>query len=268
MTVLRENGKRAAKVVGHEEFKALVLDIETRPNLGYVWALWDQNIGLNQLVDVGQVICFAAKWLGEPDSKIVFYSDHHDGHAKMVKAAHRLIDEADAVIHYNGRAFDIKHLNREFLLQGLAPPSPHKDIDLLQVARSRFKFPSNKLDHVSQALGVGEKVKHEGFDLWTKCMAGDAAAWKRMRRYNVGDIKITEAVYLKLRPWIKTHPHVGMFTGDLDSCPKCGSTQLTRRGTVYTTVQAYQQFQCKTCGGYSRSARRTPDTATTTRNAI
>jgi hypothetical protein len=96
--------------------KLLTLDIETSPNLAYVWALFDQNVGLNQLVEVGSVICFAAKWYGE--KKIHYHSDHHDGHEAMVAAAWNLIDEADAVIHYNGKAFDIKHLNREFVLAG------------------------------------------------------------------------------------------------------------------------------------------------------
>ena len=231
-----------------------------------MWGLWDQSFGLNQVKEWSSVICFAAKWLGT--KKIEYYSDHHDGHAAMVEQAHRMIDEADAVVHYNGKAFDIKHLNREFLLAGMPPPKSHKDIDLLSVARSRFKFPSNKLDHVSQALGVGSKTKHEGFDLWKSCMADDPKAWKRMKQYNVNDVRITEQVYLKLRPWIKNHPHVGLYTGELHCCPKCGSNNQTRRGIARTTVQQYQQWQCDDCGGYSRSKHSMADTATQTRNAI
>ena len=30
--------------------KVLVYDIETAPILGHVWRLWDQNVGLNQIV--------------------------------------------------------------------------------------------------------------------------------------------------------------------------------------------------------------------------
>lgn len=267
--VLRKGGKRAAEVVAEAdnpdgEFKLLILDIETAPNLGYVWGLWDQNLGLNQVVEWSSVICFAAKWYGK--KKIHFHSDHHDGHENMVKAAHAMMDEAHAIVHYNGRAFDIKHLHREFLLAGMNPPSPHKDIDLLTIARSSFKFPSNKLDAVSQALGVGSKVKHEGMELWLKCMAGDSKAWARMKRYNVGDIKITEKVYERLRPWIRTHPHVGLYTGQLSSCPKCGHNELTRRGFARTPTQVYQQWQCKHCGGYSRARTRLPDTGTLTRN--
>lgn len=234
-------------------FKALVLDIETGPNLAYCWGMFDQNIGLHGLIDPGTVLCFAAKWLGDPKSKTHFYSDHHDGHEVMLEAIWKLVDEADAVIHYNGRAFDMKHLSREWLLAGFQPPSPYKDIDLLTAARSRFKFQSNKLDFVAQQLGVGQKVKHEGFDLWKACLDGDAAAWGRMKKYNVGDITITEEVYYKLRPWIKSHPHVGNYSGEENSCPNCGGTELQRRGFYMTPSVRYQRLRCNGCGTWSRA---------------
>ena len=178
--------------------KILVLDIETRPNMAYVWGLWDQNVGLNQTIETGTVISFAAKWYGK--KKVHFYSDYHDGHETMVQAAWDMINEADAVVHFNGKAFDIKHLNREFILAGLTPPSPHKDIDLLSVVKQRFKFASNKLQHVSSELGIGSKIQHDGFDLWVRCIANDDKAWNLMRRYNKQDVVLTEQVYDRLRP--------------------------------------------------------------------
>lgn len=235
--------------------RILILDLETRPNLAFCWALWDQNIGLSQIVETGAVISFAAKWHGE--RKVLFYSDFHDGHGVMVQAAWDLMDEADVIVHYNGKAFDIKWLHREFVLAGLAPPSPHKDVDLLTVARSRFKFTSNKLDHVAQQLGVGAKVKHSGFELWVKCLEGDAQAWALMKKYNVGDCVLTERVYDRLLPWIAGHPHHGLYSeSGTDCCPNCGGTDLEKRGFSYTALGRYQQFRCRTCGGWSKSGKR------------
>ena len=121
--------------------KLLTLDLETSPNVGHIWSLWKQNIGLNQLMQSGSVISFAAKWHG--NKKVLFYSDHHDGHDVMIQAAHDLISEADAVIHYNGTSFDMPWLHTEFLLAGLTPPKPYKNIDLLLTARKKFRFVSN-----------------------------------------------------------------------------------------------------------------------------
>jgi hypothetical protein len=36
--------------------KVLIYDIETAPILGYVWRLWDQNIGLNMIEQDWHVI--------------------------------------------------------------------------------------------------------------------------------------------------------------------------------------------------------------------
>ena len=246
--------------------RVLTIDIETSAHTVKTWGLHDQNIGLNQIVEVGGVICFAAKWYDE--RRVRFHSDHHDGHDDMVAAAWSLLDEADAIVHYNGRAFDIKHLHREFVLAGMPPPSPHKDIDLLTVARSRFKFASNKLDHVAAQLGLGTKTKHSGFDLWTGCERCDESAWRKMRQYNKQDVVLTEALYDRLRPWIKNHPHPGLYGGDLNGCTNCdGGVMATTGRTTSTASRRYPLLRCTSCGANGRPARATPNTATGTRSA-
>lgn len=237
--------------------KTLILDIETSPSLAYIWSLWDQNISLGALVEVGEVICFAAKWLGEDE--VLFYSDFHDGHNVMVQRAWELMDEADAIIHFNGRAFDIKHLNREFFLAELGPPSPHKDIDLLTVCRGRFKFLSNKLQHVAEQIGIGGKEETGGFQTWVRCLQNDPEAWDNMRTYNIGDVVLTEKLYGRLQGWVKGHPSHANFDNNgsgVPVCPNCGSNHLQKRGFYRTQVSEFQQLHCQNCGAWSREATR------------
>lgn len=231
--------------------KLLHLDIETAPNLGHIWGLFKQNIGINQLIESSYTMCWAAKWHG---TREVLYSGLHTDTAEdMIKKVHSLLDEADAVIHYNGTKFDIPTLNKEFLLYGMAPPSPYKQIDLLQIARKQFRFPSNKLDYVANALGLGGKVAHEGHTLWVKCMNDDPVAWKKMQRYNIQDVKLLEKVYKKLLPWIYNHPNHAMY-GDADrpTCTNCGSHKVQSRGTETTRTQKYRRYQCTGCGTWLR----------------
>jgi hypothetical protein len=228
----------------------LLLDIETAPNLAHVWGLWQQNVGLPQLIDSGYVLCWAAKWLGDADT--MFDSIKRSGPKKMLTRIHKLLDAADAVIHYNGTKFDIPTLNKEFLLYGLEPPAPYKEIDLLKTARSKFRFPSNKLDYVAKALGVKRKVQHRGHELWTKCMERDEDAWKEMETYNRGDIDTLEGVYFKFRPWIRGHANFSVFTGSV-VCVACGSSHLQRRGSYLTNAGKYARFQCQDCGKWNRT---------------
>jgi uncharacterized protein YprB with RNaseH-like and TPR domain len=216
--------------------------------------LFNQHIGLNQIVKPGGVICFAAKWHGE--KKVEFRSDLHDGHDEMIRRARALCDEADATITYNGKGFDNKHLRREWVLAGLDPASPHVDIDLLSVVRKQFRFASSKLDHVARELGLGAKVKHSGFEMWPACMAGDAKAWKMMRLYNIHDVRLTEALYDRLLPWVSPHPHRGLYGHERAGCPKCSSMQVIVRGYRRTKTGRYQQFQCNDCRSYFSGTHR------------
>jgi DNA polymerase elongation subunit (family B) len=249
--------------------RILTIDIETAPNLGYVWGLWDQNIGLSQLVESTEMLCFAAKWLDS--KKIEFYSLEKDGKTEMVKAAHRLLSEADVVIGYNQRRFDIPHLNREFLALGLPAPSPFHQIDLLQTVRNKFKFPSNKLDYVAQVTGVGQKVKHQGFELWLGCLAHDPKCWADMEKYCRHDVKITDKAYTYLRDrgWITNGPNLAAYTEDGIGCPTCASTRLQSRGSRPNKSGIwYQRFQCQDCFTWSRGAKTEKEAAKTSLRSI
>lgn len=236
--------------------KILTLDIESKPITAYVWGLWDQNIGINQIVEQGGMICFAAKWAD--NDEVMFFSEFEHGKERMIAEAHRLLSEADVVVSYNGDRYDFKRLNNEFMLSGLGPPKPYKSLDLIKTNKNRFDLPSRKLDYLVQQSGVGSKLKHSGFDLWVDCMAGDPVAWKLMEEYNRQDVVVTEKAYLRLLPWITNAPHYGMFTADGLSCPYCGGTKLVEDGVTHTLVQSYPLFQCanKACGGWCRGTTR------------
>ena len=238
--------------------KILLLDIETSPNLAHVWGLWQQNVGLSQLLESSYTMCWAAKWLGEDE--VFFDSVYVSKPKKMLKGIYDLLSVADAVIHYNGTKFDIPTLNKEFLLCGYTPPAPYKQIDLLRVARSQFRFPSNKLDYVANRLGIGKKSQHEGHTLWIKCMNKDPEAWKTMEEYNKQDVVLLELVYNKMLPWIKNHPNHNMYQS-AEVCPTCNSSNIIKRGYSVTSVSVYQRYQCKDCGAWSQAKKSAGHTA-------
>lgn len=232
--------------------KILLLDIETAPNTAHVWGLWQQNVGIPQLLESSYTLCWSAKWYGQKE--MYFDSIHQSSAKKMLKGIHKLLNEADAVVHYNGTKFDIPTLNKEFVLHSLPPPAPYKQIDLLKVAKSQFRFPSNRLDYVADTLGLGKKTKLEGHTLWIKCMAGEPAAWKEMELYNKNDVLLLEKVYDRLRPWIKGHANHSLYESAL-VCPNCASASITRRGFHYTSTSKYQRYNCRGCGNWFRSGK-------------
>lgn len=244
------------------QLKILTLDIETLPNEVWTWGLFNQNISIGQIKEPGRVFAFAAKWVG--NREVAFHSDHHDGHHEMLVKVWEMLNEADIVVTYNGISFDIPHLQWEFMQAGLGPPKPYKQIDLLRVVRKQFRAPSNKLDYISQRLGIGHKTHHEGFGLWVDCMAGDEKAWKKMMTYNKQDVRLTEKLYFYLLPWLTSVPHLGQMEGKEHSCPYCGGTKLVRDGTAHAFVTSYRLYQCKNCTAWVRGTKKLQD-ATQTR---
>ena len=231
--------------------KLLFLDIETAPHTVFAWGLYDQDIHISQIVSPGYTLCWAAKWYGE--KQVHFDSVHRSSPKAMLKRIHALLDEADAVCHFNGKKFDVPTLNGGFLQHGLTPPSPTKQIDLLLTCRKQFRLASNKLEFVCQTLGIGGKVEHKGMDLWRGCMDGDAESWRVMEAYNKQDVRLLEPLYERLRPWIVGHPNMALFVdSEKPVCPNCGSSRMQSRGVSPAATQVYRRYQCRECGKWAR----------------
>lgn len=243
------NPKTGTNVPKNGTPKILFLDIETAPNVVYAWSLFDQNIAIDQIVSHGYVLCISWKWSGGKTQYIRISGNEKTA----LNQVHKLLDEADFVVHYNGTKFDMPTLYREFVLKNLPPPSPVKEIDLLKTVRKKFKFSSNKLDYVCQRLGLGNKVHHKGMRLWDECMAGDKKAWEVMKKYNIQDVELLEKLYGRLLAWIPNHPNVVSYT-KVDGCPRCSSTRYQSRGVYRTTTMTYNRYQCSSCKGWFKSA--------------
>lgn len=238
--------------------RMLTLDIETAPIMANVWALWDQNVGLNQINSDWHLLSFAAKWLGEDK---VIYADQRgrrnkENDLRLLKILWKLLDEADIVIGHNAKRFDVKKINARFLLAGMKPPSPYKVVDTMIIAKSQFMFTSNKLEFLTDKLNVKYKKlphgKFPGFALWKAVMADKPGAWEEMEEYNKYDVLSTEELYLILRPWDRQHPNLATYDQEDEGyvCPVCGSSDLWKRGFHHTNTGIFQRYQCS-CGAWS-----------------
>ena len=238
--------------------KVLTFDIETRPHVGYFWDAKTRYITPDKMIERGGMLTWGAKWYANKD--VHYASAWDDGHEGMVTRLWDLLNEADIVVGYNSDRFDIKRVNTEFVRIGLPAPRPYKSVDLIKTVRSQFGFPYNRLDEVAAELGLPGKVAHTGFELWKQCLDGDPKARALMRRYNVGDIRVTESVYDALRGWIPNHPNLALWAGHdedgrpLEVCCNCGSDRLkvVPEAKAYTALTAYALVQCQRCKRHMR----------------
>lgn len=237
--------------------RIVLFDVESAPNTCYTWGLHNQFIAVNQIKNPQRVMSWAAKVYGE---KEMHYADEtqRGGHKAMVKKLHSFLSDAHGIVSYNGVGFDNKMINAEFVKYGLSRLAPTKQIDLLKVVKKNFRFPSNKLQYVSKALGIGQKVQHQGFDLWVGCMEGDPKCWKKLEEYNKGDVLLLERLYDKLQPWLSNGPSHSLMS-EARVCPECGSKHLQERGYRYTKTGKYKRLQCIPLGHWSSERVSTVD---------
>jgi hypothetical protein len=255
-----KKAKKAAPQFSVDRPKVLIYDIETAPIMSYVWSLWDQNVGLNQIESDWHILSWSAKWLDDPASKIMYMDQRNakniEDDKAILKGIWKLLDEADIVITQNGKRFDQKKLNARFILNGFQPPSSYKHIDTKQIAKKHFGFTSNRLEYMSDKLCTSyKKQKHSkfpGFEMWKECMSGNLEAWKEMEEYNRYDVLALEELYVKLIPWDNSINFNLYHDEDKVVC-KCGHDKFSKNGFYYTSSGKFQKYKCKSCGHETRS---------------
>lgn len=239
--------------------KVLVFDIETAPMLAYVWGRRDQNIAVNQIKKDWYVIAWAAKWLGDPASKVIYRDQRHakdiSNDKAILKDLWKLLDEADIVVTQNGKNFDCKKVNARFIFHGMKPPKPYAQLDTFQIVRSVAQFTSNGLDYLTDKLCTRyKKLKNSGMSLWDGCLAGKLASWKEMQKYNIHDVLSTEELYMKVRAWAPTSaPYI--YSVHARKCGVCGENKIESNGIRTTKKARYYRLRCSGCGSHSIGAK-------------
>lgn len=245
--------------------KTLILDIETSPNLAWVWGLRNQFLTIDKLEQHSEMLSWAAKWRGSNET--YFGSSFHNGKQDMIEGIHEMLEEADTVVTFNGERFDLPILNQEFLFAGMNPPKPYMSVDLYRTVSRRFRTPSNKLAYWLERLGLEGKADTGGFELWKNCMLGDKEAWATMMQYNTDDVIRTEQLMEKILPWIPNFPvEVVADAVDQEGKPvvkcSCGSCRIQRRGYKRTASGLhYRQYACMDCGRWFRERTHDKDVA-------
>jgi len=251
--------------------KVLIFDLETAPNKGYFWGLWEQNIQTSFVIENWFLLSWSAKWLFEDEiysSRLTVKELREGNDKRIIQTLWGMLEEADVVIAHNLNKFDKKRAQTRFMMNGLQPPSSYLQIDTLQHARKSFAFPSNRLDALGEYLGVGRKMETPK-GLWMNIMqCTEAKHYKSkeaakkadesldiMVAYCNQDVLLLEDVYMEIRGYVRPHPNIGLFSHEEGMiCPTCGSTHLKLVGEYSTSSNTYDEYRCE--HGHTSRARK------------
>lgn len=243
---------------GPQPLKALFYDIESAPSLAFVWQAKTEYINPDAFTHETFLLTWAAKWAGSDEivaARLTSKEAKAQDDTRIVQKLADLVRQADVIIAHNGDAFDLRKLNTRLAYHQLAPLGNVKTIDTLKLARSAFKFTSNRLDYLAKTLGVGAKLS-TNFGLWKRAYRGDATALREMDTYCRMDVVVLEKVFDAIRPYVKSLPRLvdaGQYGQRV--CPTCGSADLSEDGLHRTNANSYRRFRCDRCGRHCRSFR-------------
>lgn len=227
--------------------KILLFDIETSMFEAAVFQPSINYIPYTALRKEWTILSAAWKWEGltKIQSCTAMDEGKHDDDRNVVLALHKALQESDAIVGHNSDKFDLKKFNVRNIYHGLPPIKPLIQIDTLKIAKKHFRFTWNRLDYLGDFLGVGRKI-HTEPGLWDRCMAGDPKAFKKMERYNRGDVSLLERVYEKLKPYEPAKFNYNLIS-DEHVCPSCGSENIIARGVRHLKVTTVRRYSCNDC---------------------
>lgn len=238
--------------------KILFFDVETTAAVALAFGRHKQFINQDAIIEEGgKIITAAYRWLGQSDSTLVNASaDCFTGSdAQAVEELYYCFEEADLVVGHNAKNFDIKVLQTRGLANNFDALPFVQVCDTLEVAKKKFRFPSNRLDALAAYLGIGRKIDTGGIDLWKRVQAGDKQAFKEMREYCKHDTNLLYDVFVAMRSrGLISSFNAGVYFNDNEiHCPVCSSTDVVESGRFVTTpTSKFKEYRCNDCGSVSR----------------
>jgi DNA polymerase elongation subunit (family B) len=165
--------------VSKTPIQRLFFDIETSPCIGLFWRPgYNLTVSHENVLREPAIICIAWKWAGRKRIHHLTW-DSNQNDKQMLTQFIKVMHTADEIVAHCGDNFDIPWLRARCLKHRIPMAPTFVSIDTLKEAKSKFRFPSNRLDYIAQYLEIGKKV-HTEFELWKRVMSGEKAALREM----------------------------------------------------------------------------------------
>lgn len=230
--------------------RRLFYDIETSPMKVFSWRIGSKiNLSHQNIIEPWKIICISYKWEGqEKVHSIKWDKDQCD--KTLVEKFVKILNQADEICAHNGDRFDIKKIRTRAILHNVPMKPKYRSIDTLKKAKSHFSFNSNSLNSLAMDLGLGEKLKHTGFDMWVDVLNKDKDALKLMIEYCNKDVVLLEDVFFALQNYITHNTNVSTHNDGLKcACPNCASEDVTLNRNNFTALGTIKrEMFCNSCG--------------------
>lgn len=200
-----------------------------------------------------RILCVSWKWQGQRQvhtAKLETLSPASE--ARLLKRVYLSVKDADVIVFHYGSRFDWPMLQTKMIKYNIGPLPPIPFIDTWRVSKYKLNLHSNRLDTLARYFNVKHQKTPLDPDTWLSVMEGDKKALEYIVEHCEADVRVLEEVYNKVRPLITNHPSFAAILETPKVCPNCGADKLTARGTLVTTHNKYQRYNCQSCGTWTK----------------
>lgn len=211
----------------------------------------------NLNANIGYIVSAAIREHGAPDGEVIllsirdclsFKKDPTDDR-ELVRELVTLLQTYDLMTTWYGERFDLPFINTRAMLHGYEPVTGVKHLDLWKTCRKKLKLHSNRLQTFQQTFELEEAKTPLNFRCLQRAYSGHIPSIQNIEEHNIQDVLVLELAYTKLLPLISGHPSLAVLDEGklLDSCPKCGSDKLQKKGYYYTPSNKFRKYYCPSC---------------------
>lgn len=240
---LKQGTTPAGKVAPPGKIRRLFWDIETAPNVCYVWRTgYKLRVSPQNIVKERAVICICYKWEHD-DTVHTLRWNAEQCDRDMLQEFLPIAQQADELVAHNGDRFDLKWFNGRCLKHGLKGHGSWKTVDTLKMAKSRFALNSYTLHYLGEYLLGDGKAEHGGFSTWVDIIEKNCPdAMARMVHYCQKDVVLLQDIFERMQPYTKPRTHVGVLNrGAKWTCPWTGSNEVVYTKPLVTSAGTVQR---------------------------
>jgi|GEM_PF-5368127 len=223
-------------------------------------------------IDPGFIFCFGYKELGSPRAKTISILDYPGrtsiDDSNLVREIGKILQDVDLHVFQFGKRCDFKFIQTKLLKHGFPLLSnKYTAFDTCEYARRYLGLKSNSLAALATFFNLDESKMHLPADTWLLANAGNELAIRRIARRCESDVRITEEIYLRLRPLVTDHPPIHSIStleelGVAERpklCQCCGEVgSFSAQGPRPLKTKIMQQWKCRRCGAWVSTELKVP----------
>lgn len=206
----------------------------------------------------GRMLNFGYMWQTEKKPTVLNICDYKSfkkdvtDDREICIAAREILLDADIIVSWFGRFFDIPFINTRLMDNHLdmLPEFGQGHIDCWFTARKKMRLHSNRLASVQAFLDLPEEKTPLTPKIWVRAKAGHVESLRYVQEHCYQDVLVLQQAFDRMSPLI-TLPacRVAKHKGEI-YCTQCGGSKIVHNGTRLTQKKHYQRLLCHDCGKY------------------